>query len=211
MNEALNESPRQTVFQAPQGALTELPHTQPGLDEDLVPVLARLSRQGKWVALIAPPFMPSAAALAARGVDLSRLLVIRPRERVDALGALERALRAGTCGAVLAWPKQIDERARRRLQLAAEAGRTWGMLFRGQAAQPAAQAPAATVVERPRLAIVASETPAPAAACRPARPLGRRRQIRPLQRPSPQLDLPLVPHPAVPRPQPGSRALWPRR
>lgn len=116
----------------PVGALTEVLHDQNGIGELrlLIPALIRLSRQGKWIALIAPPFIPYAPALAAHGIDLSRILLVHPKSQADTLWALEQALRGGTCGAVLAWPSQIDARHLRRLQLAAEAGHTWGVLFR---------------------------------------------------------------------------------
>jgi hypothetical protein len=128
----------------PLGALTELYHAQPGIGELrlLMPALARLSRQGRWIAIIAPPYVPYAPALASFGLDLSRVLLVHPKSPVDGLGALEQGLRSGTCGAVLAWPKQIDQQALQRLQLAAEAGRTWGILFRDPAYQ-AQRSPAA--------------------------------------------------------------------
>lgn len=116
----------------PQGALTELLHDRPGIGELrlLIPALARLSREGRWIALIAPPYIPYAPALAGLGVDLSRVLLVHPRNDHDALWAVEQALRNGNCGAVLAWPRTVDERSLRRLQLAAEEGGTWGVLFR---------------------------------------------------------------------------------
>ncbi len=119
----------------PSGTLTEILHDHSGIGELrlLMPALAQLSRQGRWVAMIAPPYIPYAPALAAQGVDLSRLLLIHPKADKDSLWALEQALRAGTCGAVLAWPQGIDERALRRLQLAAETGKSWGILFRSRA------------------------------------------------------------------------------
>jgi cell division inhibitor SulA len=120
----------------PLGALTELLHEQAGIGELrlFMPALARLSRQGRWVAMIAPPYIPYAPALAACGMDLSRLLLVHPRNPKEGLWALEQALRTGTCAAVLAWPREIDERNLRRLQLAAETGRSWGVLFRPRAA-----------------------------------------------------------------------------
>ncbi|MEX0731849.1 MAG: translesion DNA synthesis-associated protein ImuA [Aquisalimonadaceae bacterium] len=119
----------------PENALTEVLHDQYGIGELrlLMPALARLSRSGRWIALIAPPHIPYAPALAAQGVDLSHVLLVHPRasgKGHDALWALEQALRSGTCAAVLGWPAQADERQLRRLQLAAEAGGTWGILFR---------------------------------------------------------------------------------
>ena len=48
----------------------------------------------------------------------------------DAWWAAEQALRSGACGTVLVWLRAPDERRMRRLQLAAETGRAWGVLFR---------------------------------------------------------------------------------
>lgn len=96
----------------------------------VLPVLAELSRGDRWVALIAPPYIPYAPALAAAGVDLSRLLLIRPRSDADGLAVVERALRAGNCAAVLAWPMLVDPAMWARLQLAAEAGDCCGLMFR---------------------------------------------------------------------------------
>jgi protein ImuA len=70
--------------------------------------------------------------LASAGVDLSRVMVVRPRGGADGLWAVEQTLRAGTCGAVLAWLNTADTGVMRRLQLAAEAGNSWGVLFRPQ-------------------------------------------------------------------------------
>ena len=116
----------------PQGALTELHYAEEGIGELslLMPALARLSREGRWIAWIAPPHIPYAPALAAHDLDLSKVLMVHPRNHADTLWATEQALRSGTCGAVLAWPGRADDRALRRLQLAAEAGDCWGVLFR---------------------------------------------------------------------------------
>lgn len=122
----------------PAGALTEILHARHGIGELrlTMPALARLSRGGRWIAMVAPPFLPYAPALAAQGLDLSRVMIVHPHGDQQALWAIEKALRAGTCAAVLAWPKQCDERSLRRLQLAAEAGNSLGLLFRhAQAAE----------------------------------------------------------------------------
>ena len=115
----------------PQRALTEilLPHEGIGELRLLLPALARLSRGDRWLALVAPPHIPYAPALASAGVELSRVLLVHPRASSDGLWAVEQSLRAGSCAAVLAWPASLDSRALRRLQLAAEAGESWGVLF----------------------------------------------------------------------------------
>lgn len=114
----------------PAVGLTELLRPRDGSGELtlLVPALARLTRQGRRVAWVAPPLEPYAPALARAGVDLSRLVVVRAGTPGDGLWAMEQLLRSGSCGAVLAWPEAAEERALRRLQLAAEQGRSWALL-----------------------------------------------------------------------------------
>jgi hypothetical protein len=116
----------------PQGALTEILLAREGIGEIrlTLPALARVQAQGRDVVWIAPPHRPYAPALAAAGLDLARLHVVHCREPKDALWAFEQALRAPECGAAFAWLATHDERALRRLQVAAREGRTWGVLWR---------------------------------------------------------------------------------
>jgi len=116
----------------PRGALTEVLLSRQGIGELrlLMPTLARLSEAEGWLAWVAPPYVPYAAALAAAGIDLKRLVVAKPQSEADAWWTAEQALRSGACGALLAWLRAADERRMRRLQLAAETGHTWGVLFR---------------------------------------------------------------------------------
>jgi hypothetical protein len=73
-------------------------------------------------------FYPPAAA--AWGIDLSRLLIVRPRGARDELWAAVQALRSPAVAAVWAMINRLDSREFRRLQLAAQAGRTLGLLLR---------------------------------------------------------------------------------
>jgi hypothetical protein len=57
-------------------------------------------------------------------VDLRHLQIVRVETARDALWATEQCLRSGSCGAVLCWPRDVDDRALRRLQVAAESGRS---------------------------------------------------------------------------------------
>ena len=117
----------------PTGTLTELRHSQAGGElSTVLPELARLSQAGRWLAWIAPPHLPLAPSLAAGGVNLSRILLVHPRAGGDGLRTVEQALRAGTCGAVLAWPAALDEAALQRLREAAAASRAWCILFRAE-------------------------------------------------------------------------------
>ena len=92
--------------------------------------IPRSSGKTPWLVWIAPPHEPFAPALAQHGIDLDRLLVVRPVTATEALWAAEQALSSGVCAAVLLWLKGTDDRWLRRLKLAAEAGGALGVLFR---------------------------------------------------------------------------------
>ena len=115
----------------PDAALTELLLAADGVGELelLWPTLARLSAGDGLIVLVAPPYRPFAPAWQAAGVRLRGLQVIEANAR-DALWASEQCLRSGACAAVLCWPQQADDRALRRLQVAAETGQALGFAFR---------------------------------------------------------------------------------
>lgn len=122
----------------PRAGLIELMLGTAGIGELklLAPALRRLSRAARWIAWVNPPFIPYAPALTALDIDISRILLVHPRQHEEALWAMEQASKSGTCSAVLGW---LDERrltltATRRLQLAAKQGGTLGCLFRPEAA-----------------------------------------------------------------------------
>ncbi|HEX6267732.1 MAG TPA: translesion DNA synthesis-associated protein ImuA [Burkholderiales bacterium] len=128
----------------PAGGLSEILGGREGIGELqlVLPALARLSWAGKRVVWLAPPHLPYAPALAAAGVDLAHLAVVRAPGRRDALWAAEQVLRSGSCHALLAWFPGARYEELRRLAVAAEAGRAWVALFRppqaAQAASPSA-------------------------------------------------------------------------
>ena len=117
----------------PVGALSELLLPHPGVGELqlVLPWLARLTQAGGRAALVGPPHLPYAPALADAGVVLSRLLVVNPESESARHWAAEQLLRAACFGTVLAWPGRLDGQDLRRLQLAAETGHAIGILFRG--------------------------------------------------------------------------------
>ena len=136
----------------PQNALTEILVEHYGIGELrlLMPALAALSAEDSsadynepgWIAWVSPPFQPYPPALQQGGIDLSRVLIVRPRDDSEMLWSAEQALSSGTCAAVLLWSDKLDDQAGRRLQLAAEKGNSWAIAFRPPAArrQPSAAA-----------------------------------------------------------------------
>ena len=115
----------------PEAALSEILLAAPGAGELqlLWPTLARLTRAGERIVLVAPPHIPYPHAWFAAGVDLRWMTLINADER-EALWAAEQCLRSGSCAAVLCWPRRIDDRGLRRLQLAAATGQTLGFVCR---------------------------------------------------------------------------------
>lgn len=115
----------------PPSALSEVLLAVPGQGELALvwPTLARLSQQQQTVVLIAPPYLPHAPAWAGAGLVLGQVQVVHANPR-DALWAAEQCLRSAACAAVLCWPQQADDRALRRLQVAAETGQCLGFAFR---------------------------------------------------------------------------------
>lgn len=132
----------------PPHALTEILLAQTGAGELklLMPALARLSQSNSgssaadqagddmdragWIAWIAPPFHPYPPALVQWGIDLTRILIVRPKAATEALWAAEQALSSGNCAAVLLWSDSLNDASSRRLQLAAEQGKSWAVAFR---------------------------------------------------------------------------------
>src|SRR5215470_743078 len=163
----------------PAGALTEVLLAREGIGEIrlTLPALARLQAARRDVVWIAPPHVPYAPALAAAGLDLARLLIVRCRSSADELWAYEQALRAPECGAAFAWLGARDERVLRRLAVAAREGRTWGLLWR-----------------RPGQHAIATAAPLRLALA----PHDRRLAVRVLKRRGGDLARPVLIDPAVP-------------
>ena len=116
----------------PRQGLIELLADSPGIGELrlLMPALAALcgeQHEGGWLAWVSPPYQPYAPALAACGIDIARVLVVRSG---PATWVMEQALRSGSCSAVLGWVNAIDMSSLRRLQLAAEHAGCLAVLFR---------------------------------------------------------------------------------
>jgi cell division inhibitor SulA/protein ImuA len=134
----------------PVGALSEILCPSEGIGELqlVLPALAALSRAGGRIAWLAPPHLPYAPALAAAGLRLEFLTVVRAPGRRDALWAAEQVLRAGACKALLAWLPHSSYAELRRLALAAEGGGALVALFRPlQAAQESSPAPLRLALE----------------------------------------------------------------
>ncbi len=116
----------------PIGAVAELMPEVTGIGELalLAPALSKLAGSGRYIAWIAPPYLLYAPALMQWNLPLERMLIIRTSSLQETLWASEQALRCPAIGAALSWPAEIADKNVRRLQLAAEAGGSLGVLYR---------------------------------------------------------------------------------
>ena len=119
----------------PVGALVEIAPKTNGCGELrlTLPALKSWCRNGKSVAFVRPPHVPYAPALARYGMTLNSLLWVAADTDEDGQWAAEQLLRDGAA-AVLLWSKARDDRALRRLQLAAETGKACAFLYRSPSA-----------------------------------------------------------------------------
>jgi len=116
----------------PSGALTEiLTALEGGGELQLVlPPLASLTAAGRRIVWLAPPHLPFAPALAAAGIDLRNVALVRPPGRREVLWAAEQVLRARACHALLLWCREVRYAELRRLAVAADASQALVVLFR---------------------------------------------------------------------------------
>ena len=119
----------------PQAALTELLLDHQGIGELrlVLPALKALVRAGEWIALIAPPHVPYAPAFARHGIDPGRVIVVDTEEEKNRWWSAEQELRANSAGALLFWPRAVNDAQTRRLQLAAQESQSLAFVFTGTA------------------------------------------------------------------------------
>lgn len=121
------------------GSLVELLSAEEGAGAwTLALAMARQACAERKVLVVADVdrrFYPPAASRL--GIDLDRTIVIRPRQRPDALAAMVQSLRCPAVGAALARFARLGSADYRRLQLAAETGGGVGFLLGPAAALPA--------------------------------------------------------------------------
>ncbi len=121
-----------------RGTLTEWLADGDGAGATTLAVLAarEACRQGGTLVVVDADggFYPPAAVRL--GIAPEQLLLVRADQRADHDWALDQALRCPAVAAVMAWPEspagRLDDRTFRRLQLAAEAGGSLGLLVRGR-------------------------------------------------------------------------------
>jgi len=76
----------------------------------LLPLLSKLSSQNRWITLISPPADIDKKLFAYHGIDVSRVLLIHPKNAVDDTATMNKALKNGTSGIVIMWTDRVAKR-----------------------------------------------------------------------------------------------------
>ncbi len=96
----------------------------------LLPLLAQLSRDDRWFVWVAPPVVLPKALLADAGIDLSKVILLKPDDNHSVYDLSCQALKAGTCHAVITWPGYLSEDELEGLESAARSGESHGIVIR---------------------------------------------------------------------------------
>ncbi len=136
---AVDYSANPNMAQPPQqggqitGRVTEIiQHSKEvSLSALLLPMLAQLSRQNRWLAIVGAPAEITKRSLADAGVDMEHLWFLKPSNKYSTLELASRALEARTCHAVVSWHTDLDDAGMGQLQLSAASSDTQGIVVRG--------------------------------------------------------------------------------
>ncbi|MEE4376490.1 MAG: SulA-like leucine-rich domain-containing protein [Candidatus Competibacteraceae bacterium] len=113
-------------------ALIATPGEEASVSDWLWPLLAARSQESRWLFWIGPPEWPTSELFRTHGIDPSRVRLVHLTANSDSLTVVERALRAGTCSAVLAWPATIEQAQLSRIRQAASENKALAILMPSQ-------------------------------------------------------------------------------
>jgi len=95
----------------PLGELSEIrAKTSEDIFHLLLPLLSKLNSEKRWITLIAPPAEIDKKLFAYHGIDVSRVLLIHPRDAVDDTVTMNKALKNGNSGIVIYWTEKFAMR-----------------------------------------------------------------------------------------------------
>ena len=94
--------------------VTQYWHFLDGQDEltrsfELIKVLRQHQTNRRWTLLIAPTHIPDKTLLDCCSVDMSHVLLVREKQITSMPNAIEKALNANTCCAIVAWCNRWHE------------------------------------------------------------------------------------------------------
>ncbi len=119
---------------ANSGLLSEFVYSedQPALTQLLLPLLHHLGEQSRWLLWLTPTQKLSRRWLAQSGLPVSKIVQVNQLQGIASVDAMERALMTGNYSVVLGWLPELNDSDRKRLQVAAEAGGSYGFIMKPQ-------------------------------------------------------------------------------
>jgi cell division inhibitor SulA len=98
----------------------------------LAPMLRELSDQqdARWLTLIAPPTLLTNKWIRSRDLNLNRILLLQPRQGMQAIELACEALRSGQSHTVVSWLHGMRTSDKKRLALAAQIGNAQSLNIR---------------------------------------------------------------------------------
>lgn len=114
------------------GNVTEiiLPEGQVENFQLLLPMLTQLNQEKRWLAWIDPPQALVSKWQKMHGIVAGELLILRSTSELPAQRLAERALKAGTCHAVVLWTQKLSRAGFESLQRASAEGKSHGVVLR---------------------------------------------------------------------------------
>ena len=92
----------------PQEGLIEICSNQNAFEWQLFcPIIEKVCREGAYIALVTPPYVPYSQGLTQLGLDLDKLIIITPHNKSDFITTLVELNRSSVFQLVMAWPQKL--------------------------------------------------------------------------------------------------------
>jgi len=122
----------------PQNLLTEILYQQKHIGEVqlVLPAVAQSMKNGGFLFLVDPPFMPYAPAWLKAGINLKKIRIIKNRQSKESLWAAEQIMATQGVSSCLFWIQDnyLSNKLLKRLQIAAKKASLLNFIFRNNQA-----------------------------------------------------------------------------
>lgn len=131
-NRAEQFIPAHTSSNSLAGSVTEIIVQNDDLNSIpmLMPLLAQLSKDDRWFVWIAPPALLPKQHLLEAGIDLNKVILLKPGSKYSTFELAKQALSTGTSHAVISWPGYLSDAELHDLECAATKGNSHGIVIR---------------------------------------------------------------------------------
>ncbi|WP_051560413.1 cell division inhibitor SulA [Marinobacterium jannaschii] len=96
----------------------------------LMPLLAQLSQDNRWLVWVDPPVSLPKSLLLEAGIDLNKVILLKTDDKHSTYDLARKALKVGTCHAVISWSGYLSGDELCGLEEAALTGKSHGIVIR---------------------------------------------------------------------------------